>query len=107
MHAGNPLVKDHCVGDDGTGHAAGLGNVGHAEQAGYGHGDAGAGRVQFVEDLRGRVDTLLQGGGGLIHGTLRDRYQADEVGQIPDGAIEPPRLGEPGHARGLLSEDAP
>ncbi len=40
MHAGNALVEDQGVGDDGAGHAARLGHVGHTQQAGNGRGDA-------------------------------------------------------------------
>ena len=59
VHAGDLVVEDEGVGDDGAGHAAGLAHVGHAQQAGDLRGDAGTGPVYLVEVLGRGVDAFL------------------------------------------------
>ena len=106
MHAGNPLVKHQGVGDDGASHAAGLGNVGHSQEAGYCHRDAGTGLVQLIQELCGPFDALFQPVGGLVYGALRDGHQADHVGQVLNRALQPAGLREALYALRALGEDA-
>ena len=64
---GDALVEHQGVGDDGAGHAAGLGDVGHAQQPSYLPGSGGGQLFQFVQDDRCDFDSRLQSIGGLVH----------------------------------------
>ena len=107
MHSGDALVEDHGVGDDGAGHAAGLGHVVHAQQGGNLGGDGGAEGVHFLEDVGGVVDTLLKEVGSTVNGVLGHGDEADKVGQVGDGAVEPAGLGEADGRVAFHVEDAP
>ena len=106
VHAGDALVEDQRVGDDGAGHAAGLGHVRHAEQLRHLPRDGRPAGVYGVEELGRGVNAGLEGGGGLVHGALGDGDQAHEVGQVGDAACEPAGGREPLHAGGRGGEDA-
>ena len=106
MHSGDALMEDQGVGHDGAGHAAGLGDVGHPQQAGYVRGDGGARLADLVQMLGGSVDTLLQDGGGLVYGALGYGDKPHHVGYVLHGAVQPARFREPANAAfGLLCED--
>ena len=106
VHAGDALVEDKGVGEDGAGHAPGLGDVAHSEEAGDGEGDVGAGVVDLVQEGGGGLDALLQRGGGVFDGALGDGDEAHHVGYVLDGAFEPAGLGEAADAVRRLGEDA-
>ncbi len=106
MHPGDVLVEDQGVGDDGAGHPPRLRHVDHSQNAGYRRSDAWPQLLHFVQELRGPFDTLLQRGGGLVYGALRDGHHADHVGQVLDGALQPAGLRESSHTPGFLREDA-
>ena len=72
VHTGDAFVENEGVGDDGAGHAAGLGDVVHPEDLGDMLGDGGAELGGFVEDLGGGVDALFEGGGGGVDRALGD-----------------------------------
>ena len=95
VHAGDTLVEYQGVGDDGAGHAAGLGHVRHAEQMGHLPRDTRPAGVYRVEELGRGVNAGLEGGGGLVHGALGHGHEAHEVGEIGDAACEPAGGGEP------------
>ena len=106
MHPGDVLVEDQGVGDDGAGHAPGLGHVDHSQAAGYFPSGAWPQLLHFVQELCGPLDALLQRGGGLVYRPLRHGHQPDHVRQVLDGALQPARLREADRAPGLLREDA-
>ena len=56
-------LKGNRVGDDGTGHAAGLGNVAQSQQTGNGRRDVGAQFSHFIQDGNGSVNCSLQSQG--------------------------------------------
>ena len=65
--SGDALVEYEGVGDNGTGHAAGLGNVGNSQEAGDLPGGDGIQVFEFVQDHRGPFDAVLQGVSGEVH----------------------------------------
>ena len=77
---GNALVERQGVGDDGAGHPAGLGNVGHPQETGYLSGSDGGQVFEFVQDDRSLFDAFLQRVGGLVHLLLGNGHQPDKVG---------------------------
>ena len=100
--SGDALVEHQGVGDDGTGHSAGLGNVGHSQEAGDLPSYDGIQVFEFVQDDRGRFDAVLQGVGGEVHFLLGNGDQSDKVSEVGNGAFEPARFGE---AAAVLVED--
>ena len=103
MLAGDAFVEHQGVGHDGAGHAAGLGNVGHAKQPGNLPCGGGGLVLQFVQDDRRLLDAALQRIGGQVHLLLGNGDEADKVCQVGDGAFQPARFGEAGF---VLVEDA-
>ena len=89
MHPDESLVEDHGVGDDCAGHAVGLDNLGHAEQSGDAGDHAGPGLGELFENVGGPVDALLESIGGFVDGALGDGDEANEVGEVFDGSVEP------------------
>ena len=106
MHPGDALVEHESVGEDGAGHAPSLFHVGHAQQPRYVHRDGGAGLAELAQQLRCSVDACLKRGGRRVYGALRDGYQANHVGDVLDGALQPAGLREALDAIGGLGEDA-
>ena len=104
--AGQSLVIQHGVGDDGARHAAGLDVVGHAEQAGDVQRDAGPRRRHVVEQGDPAVNTFFQRLRRRGDGTLRHGDEADQVGQIGHGAGEPACGGKPLHLLPILRQHA-
>ena len=94
MHPGNTLVEDHGVGDDRACHAVGLDDVGHAEQSGDAGDDARPRLGEVLEYRGGAVYALLEGVGGFVDGVLGYGDEANEVGEVFDGAVEPTGIGE-------------
>ena len=103
MLSGDALVEDQGVGGDGAGHVAGLGNIGHSQEAGDLPGGSWGLVFEFVQDDRGPFDAVLQGVGGEVHFLPGNGDQPDRVGQVGNGAFEPARFGE---AAAVLVEDA-
>ena len=62
--------------------------------------------AHFVQELCGAFDALFQCAGGLVYGALRNGHQADHVGQVLNGPLQPARLRETVHVLGALGEDA-
>ena len=103
VHTGQPFVENHSVGDDGAGHAAGLGDIGHPQQAGNCGGNVGPLLRHFVQHIGGAFNAPFQVVGGGGHGLLRHGHQSDEVGQIGSAPVDPAGLGE---AVAVIVEDA-
>ncbi len=99
-------MEDHGVGDDGAGHAAGLRDVVHSQQSGYGCRDAGAGFVNSPQDVGSVLNALIEERGGLVDGVLGNGNEAGEVGEVGDGAVEPAGLGEADGLVAFSGEDA-
>ena len=106
VHPGDAVVENHGVGDDGTGHAAGLGHVVHAQQPGDGRIDSGVQAVHLLQDVGGIVNALLEIGSGLVNGVLGYGDEADKVGQVGHRAVEPAGLREADGPASLGGEDA-
>ena len=106
VHAGEPLVEDESVGDDGAGHAAGLAYGSHAKQIGDGLSGSGAQLGGLGKPPLGPVDASFQGVGRRVHRPLRQRRQADEIGDVLDGPFQPAGLREAREAVPLLGEEA-
>ena len=106
MHPGDVFVEDQGVGDDGAGHAAGLGYVDHSQASGYFISDARSQLRDFVQVLCCPFDAFFQSGGGAIDSPLGNRYEAHHVNQIFDRALQPAGFGEALDVVGILGEDA-
>ena len=96
------LVEDQGVGDDGTGHAAGLGNVGHSQEAGDLPSCDGIQVFEFVQDDRGPFDAVLQSVGSEVHFLPGNGDQPDKVSKVGGGSFQPARFGK---AAAVLVED--
>ena len=76
VHTGDALVEDQRVGDDGAGHAAGLGHVRHAEQARHLPRDGRSTGVYGVKEPGRGVNAGLQRVGSCINRPLRHGDEA-------------------------------
>ena len=82
VHPRDALVEDHSVGDDGAGHAAGLGNIAHSQQPGDDRGNVGAQLGHLIQLVGSLTDALLKRVSRLLHGFLGDGYQTGKVSQV-------------------------
>ena len=94
VHAGDVFVEDEGVGDDGAGHAAGLGYVDHSQAPGDFRIDARPQLLDFIQMLCGALDAFFESGGGLVDCTLGNGHQAHHVGHVFDRALQPAGLRE-------------
>ena len=103
MLSRDALVEHQRVGDDGAGHPAGLGNVGHPQQPGNLPGGGRGHLFQFVQDHRRPLDAVLQSVRRQFHFLLWDRHQPHQVRQVRNRPLQPARLRE---ARVVLVQHA-
>ena len=82
VHPRDALVEDHGVGDDGAGHAAGLGNIAHSQQPGNDRGNVRAQLGHLIQLVGSLTDALLKRVSRLLHCLLWDGDQTGEVGQV-------------------------
>ena len=106
VHSRQTLVKDHGVGDDCAGHAAGLGYIRHSQDVRYRLGDARPDLVDFVHEPCGTLDAFLQGRGGFVHRSLGNGHEPDQVGEVGRRSVQPSRLREAVQAPRSTCEDA-